>query len=277
MDTRGGRRSLTGSPEAGRGTAVTTPEALLVASQQRGGRGRHRRVTRRRAALVSGMVCVLGLAGLALAARPATSRADTVANTSGYAVSGGSYFSVTADFTVPTPNCPGLPGAASTDYWVGLQNQGQNIIVQTGFSVQCNGVDSAWTTSGTTGTLQGGFSDLPNPVQTGDFIELGVSCSGSTCYEAIVDATQGNWVADVPISVPGFTADTALVAGESFNGGALSSPVAVTNAQVNIQPIGQSNPQPLIEDPSDYQGTSQLVPGPLDPTGQDFDFSWSST
>lgn len=279
MDTRSGRRSLADSQKAGRSTAVTTPEAVLAASQLTGGHRQHRRVTRRRVALVSGVVCVLGVFGLALSGTQGVSQAGALGSWSGDVASGGSYFSVMADFTVPTPDCTqanqGLssPGQGETAYWVGLQ-KGPDI-VQSGFMVQCSGGSPIYTALNTTGSA-GTWHYLPDPFQAGDFIELGVSCSARTCDEAAVDVTQGNWVSYVPVSVPdGFTGSIAAVAAESYYGGAPSTPVAVTSAQVNIQPIGQSNPQPNIEDPSNHNAISYLlIPGPLGASGQDFDLSW---
>jgi Peptidase A4 family len=255
------------------------PEAVLAAGRLRGGHRQHRRVTRRRVALVSGVVCVLGVLGLALSGTQGVSQAGTLGSWSGDVASGGSYFSVTADFTVPTPDCtqasPALssPGRGETAYWVGLQ-KGPDI-VRSGFMVQCSGASPVYTALSTTG-LAGTWHYLPDPFEAGDFIELGVSCSASTCYEAAVDAAQGNWVSYVPVAVPdGFTGRIAAVAAESYYGGAPSTLVAVTSAQVNIQPIGQSNPQPNIADPSNYNALAYLlIPGPLNASGQDFDLSW---
>jgi hypothetical protein len=271
MFTREGQESPADSSRASQSTANAKPEAMLVAGQHRGNRGRHRRVTRRRAALVSAIVCVLGAAGLAVAGiRTAPARAETVGIWSGQVVNGGPFFQVTADFTAPALTCPPASSTGMTGYWVGLK--GTSAIIQTGVAMQCLGgspVYHAWTAN-----TAGGATYLPNPVQNFDFIALGVNCAGSACVMNLNDMTQG-WSQSVGITAPsGFSAGTAAVAAESFSGGTQSSPVVVDNATVNGDPLGQSNPQANIQDPSIYGGTADLVANPLDPSGTDFSFSW---
>jgi hypothetical protein len=279
-----GQESAASSPTAARST-TTAPSGAARAGRHRGGRLRHRRVTPLRAVLAAGAVGVLTVAALAQA-RPAASRADTVGQWSAQIAQGGPFFQVTADFTVPAPNCPpaspGVPatgaglgvapgGSQRTDYWVGLQSLAVSAIIQAGFLVNCSAGSPSY--AAITSDTSGNFTNLQGPVQAFDSIGLDINCAGG-CVANINDMTQG-WTQAVPFFVPaGFSATIAAVGSESFSGGVPSSPVIVDNATVNGQPLGQASPQAMIEDPSIYGGTADLVPNPLDPSGENFSFAW---
>jgi hypothetical protein len=205
---------------------------------------------------------------------------------SGYVIGSGDNWEVAADFTVPTLVCQSWQNGPGSFFWAGIQStEGANsggssgisgliTIVQDGIKVWClNGQPQyqAWVVQDPEGPR---ISILPNPVQPNDTIFANVVESGGQYWQYVDDETQ-NWT--VLESVTGIAAsnNTAAVAAESFDGGAYFYPVAVTGAQVNGLPLARSNPGPQEQNPRYYNGTAGLDPGPLDASGQDFNFSWN--
>ena len=228
-------------------------------------------------ARVSAVACLLAISGLA-AGRGAVGAGTAWASLtegpwSGYALEGGPYWWVSADFTVPGGICSQGPGETGpgTSYWAGLQ--GGTVIVQTGFTVSCvqgQPSYSAWHAS-----LIGVPNTIGELVQPGDQVTAEVGCSGSTCLQILEDTTQG-WTDVLPVAMPsGFISNIAAVAAESDHGGVTSGPVQVINADVNFAPIGMFNPEAEEQSPSIFGGAAGLDPTPLDPSGLDFDFSWN--
>ncbi len=190
----------------------------------------------------------------------------------------GNNFEASAFFTVPTAICS--PGEnAETAFWVGVENPITPLsIVQDGFLVSCASGQPSYQAF----YLPSAWSDgvpqyLPNTVQAGDDIFAYVYTDPvGNYYELVTDVTQ-NWdyLTQIPGSPPVY--DVAAVGAESFNGGVNFAPVAVTDAQVNDAPIGQSNPEADEQTPSIYSGTAGLDPTPLDASQMDFSFQWNGT
>jgi Peptidase A4 family len=201
---------------------------------------------------------------------------------SGYVAEGGSYQAVNAIFTVPAGFCTQGPSESGPDtaYWVGLEGpaDGAAAIAQAGFSLICiNGQPTyyAWTANGN------GKANPPltEPVEPGDQVAVSIFCPGSgTCTQQLQDVTQ-NWDQTFSLPMPaGFSTGTmAAVAAESFHGGINSTPVQVTDANVDITPIGQVGAEAMEENPSMYGGTAALVPSPLDPNGMNFMFAYNNS
>jgi hypothetical protein len=245
------------------------------------GRGR---VGMLRWARVLAVACVLAVVGMAAGtgAQPARA-ADSAAGTlttgfawSGYVIlggGGGPYYSVGAQFLVPTATC--LPGETGnyTAYWVGLQGSVGGID-QTGIIIFC--VQGRPDYAGVHTNLQGDIATIPQPMQPGDQVNASTVCWFGLCAQTVQDVTQ-NW-SDTSIVVPpaGFSGDVATaIAAESAHGGVNMSSVQVTNAMVNSTPLGQFNPQPYEQNPAVFDNTVGLDPSPLDPTGTSFAFSWN--
>jgi Peptidase A4 family len=200
----------------------------------------------------------------------------TGAQWSGYVVHGDSY-NVGATFTVSTLYCQSWQNGPGSVLWAGIQSKDTNgtaTIVQDGIGYGCdNGQPQyyAWTVQD---AYSGRVVPLPDPVQPGDAIFASVFEEGAEYWMYVDDETQ-SWSVLNSLTGGAASSNTAAVAAESYDGGAFFNPVAVTGAQVNGVPVGQSNPQALEQDPSRYDGTAGLDPGPLDATDQNFSFSWN--
>jgi Peptidase A4 family len=146
---------------------------------------------------VGGAALAAALAGmltLAPASRAASAPNHKIghsssSNWSGYAVTGGTYTTVSANWTQPAVNCSVTPTGWSS-FWVGLDGDTSNTVEQTGTEADCsNGtpVYSAW------------FEMYPkfpktyaNPVAAGDRLSASVTTDGRGSFTlTIADATQG--------------------------------------------------------------------------------------
>lgn len=234
---------------------------------------------RMRVPALAGLLAVTSVA-VAVGVRPAQAYSiNPNGSWSDYAITGGAggpFFSVSAQFEVPVAVCEPGNNSSWTAYWVGLQSSvGGGTIEQTGFYIPCFGgqVDYMGVHAG----LKGGLIGIPEPMQPGDQVKASVSCSLNTCQQTVQDVTQNNWISTLVTNVPaGFSGNVyAAVAAESQHGGVNSTPVLVTNALVNSQPIGQFHPGADEQSLAAADGPVSIVPSPLDPTGTSFDFSWT--
>jgi hypothetical protein len=202
---------------------------------------------------------------------------------SGYVVKSGATSEIAATFTVPTMvQCQSWPDGG-TNFWVGIQStdgNGNATIVADGITIGCASGQPmyyAWTYS----------SDsqqevlLPDPVQPLDTVTATVTEAGATIAEAggtytmaLNDTVQG-WSESSSTTGGAASSNWSAVAASSFNGGASSEAVAVTGAQVNGAPLGQSNPEADEQGPDQYNGMVGLDPSGLDASGQAFSFSWN--
>jgi Peptidase A4 family len=227
--------------------------------------------------VVAGVLAVTGLAAGA-GAQPALAADSLVTGFawSGYVIyqgPGGPFYSVSAQFTVPTATCLPAQTGNYTAYWVGLQGSVGGID-QTGIIVSC--VHGQPKYAGVHADLEGAPTDIPQPMQPGDQVNASTVCWFGLCTQMVEDVTQ-NW-SDTSVVVPpaGFSGDVATaIAAESGNGGVNSTPVAVANAMVNSAPIGQFNPGSYEQNPAIFGNTVSIDPSPLDPTGTSFVFSWN--
>jgi Ricin-type beta-trefoil lectin domain len=205
----------------------------------------------------------------------ADSALDTTGAWSGYVLHGGTYYSASADFTVPGGSCSGDPSESGrwTGFWVGLQGKGG--IVQTGFTVNCNNGQAEY--SGFHAAMTGVITHIAKPMQAGDQVYESVACLFFTCSQTVQDRTR-NWTDTIQLPVVvGFSGSIAAIAGESSGGGVTTGPVPVTNALVNGRPIGQMNPEADQQNPANYGGTAGLDPTPLGPSGTSFGFYWNGS
>ncbi|HMH93793.1 MAG TPA: hypothetical protein VK586_22270, partial [Streptosporangiaceae bacterium] len=217
---------------------------------------------------------LLAVTGLAAAASPGTAKADAQLGPiwSGYVSYAAPFSSVSADFIVPGATCSQGPGETGphTGFWVGIG--GASDIVQTGFQIECISGQPVYT--GWHADVKGGATPISQPMQAGDQVHAAVACLWGVCDETVQDVTQ-NWsdTSSLESSDPGSV--VAAVAAESGGGGVTTGQVQVTNAMVNNVPIGQLNPQAMVQDPASYNGLGFLDPFPLDPTGTAFYFFWN--
>jgi hypothetical protein len=200
----------------------------------------------------------------------------TGAQWSGYVVHGDSY-NVGATFTVSALYCQSWQNGPGSVLWAGIQStdsNGKATIVQDGIGYGCDNGQPRYYAWMVPDAHSGRVVSVPDPVQPGDAIFASVLEDGAEYWMYVDDETQ-NWSVLNSLTGGAASSNTAAVAAESYDGGAFFNPVAVTGAQVNGVPVGQSNPQALEEDPSRYNGTAGLDPGPLDATDQNFSFSWN--
>lgn len=192
---------------------------------------------------------------------------STSSNWSGYAVTGGTYTTVSASWTQPAVNCSVTPTGWSS-FWVGIDGDTSNTVEQTGTEADCSSgrpVYSAW------------FEMYPKfpttystPVSAGDHLSASVTTDGRGVFNlTLTDATKG-WtqqttqrlkrarlgsaevIAEAPSSSGGVLplADFATVgfSGATVNGALLSSstpgidPITmVSGSTVKAQPSAISN------------------------------------
>ncbi len=218
---------------------------------------------------------------LLAAVRASGAWSGIISGWSGYVVPGGAGSEVAATFTVPmvpTVYCESVQNGAKTYFWAGIESKDSNgnlTIVQAGIEYRCLNGQPYYSAFWVPDAYSGGVAvSLPDPVQPYDRITVGVYEIGGGYWVVLDDAVQ-NWSAANYVSDSAASAVYTAVAAESFNGGAYFDPVAVTGAQVNWAPLGQSNPQPWEQNPSIYHGSAGLDPSGLDASGQDFNFYWN--
>ncbi len=198
---------------------------------------------------------------------------------SGYVVKGRSNNEVAATFTVSTLSCQSGQDGVGTALWVGIQSTDSNgtpTIVQDGIGYRCGtGWPQYWAWMVPDAHSQQ-ISALGDPVQPGDRISADVFEFGSVYWMILEDPVE-NWWAIKTVTGGAASSNMAAVAAESFDGGAYFDPVAVTGAQVNDLPLGQSSPEADEEGTGFFNGTAGLDPSGLDASGQNFNFSWNGT
>jgi len=131
-------------------------------------------------------------------------------NWSGYAVTGGTYSKVSANWTQPTATCNGTKYAA---FWVGLDGYNSNSVEQTGSDSDCVGSSPSY---------YGWYEMYPanpvyytNTVRPGDSMSASVTFSGSDTYTLVLtDHTQG-WTKTKSINESGFSRSSAEVITEA--------------------------------------------------------------
>jgi hypothetical protein len=110
-------------------------------------------------------------------------------NWAGYAVTGGTYTSVSASWVQPAVNCSVTPTAYSS-YWVGIDGDTTNTVEQTGSEADCSSgtaVYSAWYEM---------YPKFPktysNTVKAGDSFSSSVTTDGQGNFTlTLTDSTQG--------------------------------------------------------------------------------------
>jgi hypothetical protein len=171
-------------------------------------------------------------------------------NWSGYAATGRTFTSVSANWTEPTGTCSG--SAKYSSFWVGLDGYSSSTVEQTGSEVDC---------SGSTAKYYSWYEMYPafphnfsNTVRPGDKFTGSVTYNGSGNYTLVLtDHTRG-WSHTVHASLSGAANSSAEVIAEApcctASGGILPlahfSPVTFTSATANGSNIGTFNPTKII-------------------------------
>jgi hypothetical protein len=141
---------------------------------------------------------------------------ESSADWSGWDVTGGTYTSVSAAWTVPSVTCAAGETSYSA-YWVGLDGDGSSSVEQTGTSSDCDSGTpsySAWYEFFPENSVS-----LPNTVKAGDKIKASVvSVAGSDQYKLVLTDTTQNWTKTQTGSSPSGTGASAEIIAEAPSG-----------------------------------------------------------
>ncbi len=187
-------------------------------------------------------------------------------NWSGYAVTGGTYQSVSASWIEPKGKCTSK--STYSAFWVGLDGDGSNTVEQTGSEVDCSGGSpqyDAWYEMYPTVSIP-----FRNTVQPGDQFTASVTASGTEFTLKITDVTQ-NWHKSIVKSLSTARKASAEVIVEApcctSRGGVLPladfGTVNITDAKVDGSAIGSLSPTKIDIGPSSSpkDQTSSLTGG----------------
>lgn len=190
---------------------------------------------------------------------------STSTNWSGYAVTGGTYKTVTASWVQPAVTCS---GTAYSSFWVGIDGDTSGTVEQTGTEADCNGstpVYSAWYEMYP--KFPSTYSDVVTP---GDHFTSTVSTDGAGNFTLTLADTSRGWtesvakrlksaklasaevIAEAPSSsggvLPLANFGTASFSGAAVNGSTLTSTTAgidpitmQSGSTVKAQPSSISN------------------------------------
>jgi hypothetical protein len=170
-------------------------------------------------------------------------------NWSGYAATGSTYSSVSANWTQPTAKCPS--GTQYAAFWVGLDGYSSDSVEQTGSDSDCDGG---------TPDYYGWYEMYPadpvyynNPVEPGDSMSASVSVSGDTYTLVLTDHTQ-DWTQTQTITESGLADSSAEAIVEApcctASGGILPladfGTVNFSSVTVDGSPISDYSPTEII-------------------------------
>jgi Peptidase A4 family len=202
-----------------------------------------------------GLAFVIGtvlLAVLGLAAPASASAQVTSAGWYGYAVTGSTYTSTTADWTMPSLTCGGANGSY-VDIWTGLDGYSSDSIEQVGATAACSGGIAsyyAWYE-----VYPAAPVDWSKTVKPGDKLDASVVYDGSNKFTLTMDDVTQGWTQSATKALAGAarssaetvvgpssnlkcTANQTLAAftGDTVDGSALGSldPVKVTGTDPDI-------------------------------------------
>ena len=225
----------------------------------------------RKRAAGAAVTVALALAGMALnpamaaAASTATISVAAYPNWAGYAVRGGPFRSVSADWTVPAGRCG--HGESQAAFWVGMD---MTTVEQTGVALDCgsNGVRSysGWYQMYPSAPV--GFS---NQVKAGDHMTGSVTYEGRGRFTLRLADTTGHWsrtVVAYGYRSPRATAEVITEA--SYGPLANFGTVHFGGARVNGQPMGRANTQRIgmVASGRELAGTGWLR------GDENFDVTW---
>jgi Peptidase A4 family len=186
-----------------------------------------------------------------LAPRPGVPRnAAESTNWSGYASSGSTYTSVSANWTQPSATCSS--GDQYSAFWVGLDGYSSQSVEQTGSEADCDGSApeySSWYEMYPSAPVY--FSE---PVEPGDSFTGSVTFNGGSSYTLVLtDHTEG-WTKTVNASLSGAANSSAEAIVEApcctGAGGALPlthfSKVPFSSVTVDGAPISDTSPTKIV-------------------------------
>ncbi len=164
----------------------------------------------------------------------------TSSNWSGYAVTGGTFSSVSAHWVQPAPHCTRATSYAS--FWIGLDGDGSHSVEQTGTETDCSGgkpMSYAWF------EMYPAYPVIPpHPVRAGDRISATVSGTAAGVFTLVLSDATGHWSETVRSTRRGATRASAEVVAEAPTGDAGQvlpltdfGTASFTGATVNGRPL----------------------------------------
>lgn len=210
----------------------------------------HRSTPRRVApvAALAAAALALALAPSALAAPPSHApnhkiNHSTSSNWAGYAVTGGTFQSVSATWTQPSVNCS-ITATGWSSFWVGLDGDNSNTVEQTGTEADCSSgkaVYSAWYEM---------YPKFPvnssNTVTPGDSFQGTVTTNGRGSFNLTLTDTTRGWTLSTVQQLKHARLSSAEVIAEapSSSGGVLPladfGSVGFSSATVNGAALGSA-------------------------------------
>jgi hypothetical protein len=197
---------------------------------------------------------------------------STSSNWSGYAVTGGTYTSVSASWVQPAVNCS---STAYSSFWVGIDGDTSNTVEQTGTESDCNGstpVYSAWY------EMYPKFpTNYSNPVAPGDHFTATVTTDGRGNFTLTLTNSTRGWTQSVAKKLRGANLASAEVIAEapSSSGGVLPlanfGTVSFSGSTVNGATLTSSTPG---LDPITMQSGSTVKAQPSSISNGAFSVTW---
>jgi Peptidase A4 family len=175
---------------------------------------------------------------------------DESTNWSGYAASGATYTSVSANWVEPTGTCSS--GDQYSSFWVGLDGFNSDTVEQTGSEVDCDGRTVeyySWY------EMYPAFPvNFTNTVRPGDHFHGSVTFNGGSSYTLVLQDTTRGWSHTVHASLSGAANSSAEVIAEApcctASGGILPlahfSPITFSSATVDGSTIGSFSPDEIV-------------------------------
>jgi hypothetical protein len=196
--------------------------------------------------------------------RPTGALANTHSNTSttstnwsGYAVTGGTYTSVSSSWKEPTATCS--KGDQYASFWVGLDGYSSDSVEQTGTDSDC---------AGKTPEYYGWYEMYPadpvnfsNAVSPGDSISASVTFSGTKTYTLVLKDTTKGWTQTITKSESGLSRSSAEVITEAPS----------SNTVLLLADFGTINYTGASANGSSMSGQSPISITMVDSSGRDED------
>jgi len=199
------------------------------------------------------------------AVTPKASAGTTSSNWAGYAVSGGTYTSVSSSWVQPTVTCTANGIAA---FWVGLDGYGSSSVEQTGTGADCSTgspVYFAWWET----YPQNAMQQYKDAVAPGDALTSTVTSLGGGQYELdLADTTKG-WTEHNKVSSPGaLNASAEIVAEAVTEGDTISALPNFGSIHFSGSQVDHAVPQnPESIDLTDADGAVLAHTGAMDQSG----------
>jgi len=210
--------------------------------------------------------------GTAQATAAHSPRHSTSGNWSGYAATGGTFTSVSADWIQPAVSC----GSQNTysSFWVGLDGTGSESVEQAGTDADCSGgtpVYSSWYEMYPTAPVY-----LSNPVSPGDVIHGSVAYNGQGSFTLVLSDQTAGWTRTVDANLEYPPLASAEVIAEAPSSGLGVLPLSdfgtasFADASVDGASLASFSPEAIAMGGG---GTAKASAGAISPSGA-FEVTW---